>query len=100
MDAIYKAKNYPFLEGEAIVGLDEDFIVRAHLLLPNAEANNLYSWLLNIQVLNDEDAKRYEQSKEYEENDIYTFSDPSISRVNTSPSAFAILMNACSGIGL
>src|SRR5690625_2944499 len=47
------------------------------LLTPKAEANNLYSWLLNFQVLNDEYKKRYEQSKEYEENDIYIFSDPS-----------------------
>jgi len=77
MDAIYEANNYPLLEGEAIVGLDEEFMVRAHLLTPKAEANNLYSWLLNFQVLNDEYKKRYEQSKEYEENDIYIFSDPS-----------------------
>src|SRR5690625_3913306 len=77
MDAIYEASNYPFLEGEAIVGLDEEFMVRAHLLVPKAEANNLYSWLLNFQIFDEEYAKRYENSKEYEENDIYIFSDPS-----------------------
>ena len=77
MDAIYEANNYSFLEGEAIVGLDEEFMVRAHLLVPEAEANNLYSWLLNFQIFNEEYAKRYESSKEYEENDIYIFSDPS-----------------------
>lgn len=77
MDAIYESSNYPFLEGEAIVGLDEEFMVRAHLLVPKAEANNLYSWLLNFQIFDEEYAKRYENSKEYEENDIYIFSDPS-----------------------
>src|SRR5699024_2227373 len=77
MDAIYEASNYPFLEGEAIVGLDEEFMVRAHLLVPKAEANNLYSWLLNFQIFDEEYAKRYENSKEYEENDIYILSDPS-----------------------
>ncbi|HLR91777.1 MAG TPA: phosphoenolpyruvate carboxykinase (ATP) [Atopostipes sp.] len=77
MDAIYEATNYPFLEGEAIVGLDEEFMVRAHLLTPEAEANNLYSWLLNFQMFDEEYKKRYKHSKEYEENDIYIFSDPS-----------------------
>ncbi len=77
MDAIYESSNYPFLEADAIVGLDEEFMVRAHLLTPKAEANNLYSWLLNFQIFNEEYEKRYEDSKEYDENDIYIFSDPS-----------------------
>ena len=77
MDAIYESSNYPYLEGEAIVGLDEDFMVRAHLLVPKAEANNLYSWLLNFQIFDEEYKARYENSKEYEENDIFIFSDPS-----------------------
>lgn len=77
MDAIYESSNYPYLEGEAIVGLDEDFMVRAHLLVPRAEANNLYSWLLNFQIFDEEYKARYENSKKYEENDIFIFSDPS-----------------------
>jgi phosphoenolpyruvate carboxykinase (ATP) len=77
MDAVYNASHYPFLEAEAIVGLDEDFMVRAHLMLPEEEANNLYSWVINFQIFNDEYAKRYKNSKEYDENDIYIFSDPS-----------------------
>lgn len=77
MDAIYEASHYPFLEAEAIVGLDEDFMVRAHLMVPEEEANNLYSWVMNFQIFNKEYAERYNNSKEYEENDIYIFSDPS-----------------------
>ncbi len=59
MDAIYEASNYPFLEGgEAIVGLDEEFMVRAHLLVPKGgEANNLYSWLLNFQIFDEDVCK-------------------------------------------
>ena len=77
MDAIYEASRYQFLSGEAVVGLDEDFMVRAHLMVPAEEANNLYSWLINFQIFDEEYAKRYKNSKEYAENDIYIFSDPS-----------------------
>lgn len=77
MDAVYEASRYPFLEAEGIVGLDEDFMVRAHLMVPEEEANNLYSWLINFQIFNEEYAERYKNSKKYDENDIYIFSDPS-----------------------
>ena len=76
LDAVYAASQKPYLEGEAVVGLDEEFMARAHLALPAEEANNLYSWLLNFQVFNDTYKKRYENSKVYDENDIYIFSDP------------------------
>lgn len=76
MDAVYQASRRPFLRGEAVVGLDEEFMVRAHLLAPEEQANNVYSWLLNFQILNEEYKERYKNSKEYDENDIYIFSDP------------------------
>lgn len=76
LDAVYTASQKPYLEGEAVVGLDEEFMARAHLAVPAEEANNLYSWLLNFQVFNDTYKKRYENSKVYDENDIYIFSDP------------------------
>lgn len=76
MDALYEASHAPFLKAEAIVGLEEDFMVRAHLMLPEERANNLYSWLMNFQIFNEEYAKRYKHSTVYEENDIYIFSDP------------------------
>src|SRR5699024_6631589 len=62
MDAIYEASHYPFLKAEAVVGLDEDFMVRAHLMLPEERVNNLYSWLMNFQIFNEEYAKRYKHS--------------------------------------
>lgn len=77
MDAIYDASKKAFLEGEAIVGLDEDFMVRAHLMLPENQVNNLYSWLINFQIFDEDYKKRYENSTEYDENDIYIFVDPS-----------------------
>lgn len=76
MDAIYKASKRPFLEGEAIIGLDEDFMVRAHLMVPEDQANNLYSWLINFQIFDEDYKKRYENSTEYDENDVFILADP------------------------
>lgn len=76
MDAVYAGSKHPFLKAEALVGLDEEFMVRAHLMTPETNANNVYSWMLNFQVIDDEYAKRYEDSVEYPENDIYIYADP------------------------
>lgn len=76
MDAVYEGSFYPFIKGEAVVGLDEEFMVRAHLMIPEEYPNNLYSWLVNFQIMDDEYRERYGQSKQYEENDIYIYADP------------------------
>lgn len=76
MDAIYDTSKRPFLEGEAIIGLDEDFMVRAHLMVPEDQANNLYSWLINFQIFDEIYKERYEKSTEYDENDVYILADP------------------------
>lgn len=76
MDAVYEGSYFPFIAGDALVGLDEEFMVRAHLMISEEYPSNLYSWLVNFQVFDDEYAKRYKNSKEYEENDIYIYADP------------------------
>lgn len=76
-DAVFQASFKPFIKGTAVVGLDEDFMVRAHIMMPKEQINNLYSWMLNFQIYNDVYRQRFEQSKSYDENDIYIFFDPS-----------------------
>ena len=76
MDAVYEGGYYPFIMGDAVVGLDEEFMVRAHLMVPEDFSSNLYSWLVNFQNVDDEYLERYKQSKAYEENDIYIYADP------------------------
>lgn len=76
MDAVYESSCFPFISGDALVGLDEEFMVRAHLMISEEYAGNLYSWLVNFQIFDDKYAKRYKNSKEYEENDIYIYADP------------------------
>ncbi|MDQ0223249.1 phosphoenolpyruvate carboxykinase (ATP) [Streptococcus moroccensis] len=75
-EAVYQSSFFPFLKACAVVGLDEDFMVRAHITMPEHEVANLYSWLLNFQFLNDAYYKRLQESVPYDENDIYIFFDP------------------------
>ena len=74
--AVYQAHQRTFYKADAVVGLDEDFMVCAHLMVPQEEINNLYSWLLNFQILDEEFKNRLRASKKYEENDIFVFFDP------------------------
>ena len=74
--AIFQSQHQAFYKADAIVGLDEDFMVCAHLMAPDTEVANLYSWLLNFQIINEEYKDRLKESKAYDENDIYIFSIP------------------------
>lgn len=76
-EAIFKARTKEMCHAQAIVGLDKDFAVKAHLCIPKSFANNMYSWLLNFQVINEEVSKMYNESKLYDtDGDLYIFSDP------------------------
>ena len=75
-EAIYKARTKKLYHAQAIVGLDKDFSVKAHLCIPETQENIMYSWLLNFQAINEEIAAMYANSKEYPDGDLYIFSDP------------------------
>ena len=79
MDAIYEARWKTLDHAEVYVGLDPEFMVKAHLLIPEGEENIMYSWMLNFQYMSDEYVKMYKNSKpvgDGNEPDIYIFSDP------------------------
>ena len=42
-------------------------------MVPEEEINNLYSWLLNFQILDEEFKNRLKVSKRYDEDDIFVF---------------------------
>lgn len=75
-DAIFNSRNKTMLKTEAVVGLENDFMIKAHLLIPEGYENNLLSWMLNFQYVNEEYAKMYDESRKIKEGDIYVFSDP------------------------
>ncbi len=75
-DAIFAGSHQPFLKSSAYVGLDQDFMVKAHITMPASQSNNLYSWLMNFQITNDTYDKLYAESTSYPENDLYIFFYP------------------------
>ena len=62
----------------AYVGLHEDFMVKAHLLIPEGFENTMYSWMLNFQDCNKEMDEMYARSRQFEDGDIFIYSDPSM----------------------
>lgn len=74
--ALYEGQYQQFYRGEVLVGLDPEFMVKGHLLLPAGYETNFYSYLLNFQILTNEFQKLYTTSVEYPENDIYLYADP------------------------
>ena len=79
MDAIYETRWKTMYHAECFVGLDPEFMAKAHLLIPEGEENLLYNWMINFQYMSDEYVKMYKQSKpvgDGNEPDIYIFSDP------------------------
>lgn len=77
MDAVYDTRWKKMYHAEAYIGLDKEFMVKAHLLIPEGEENILYNWLLNFQYINDTYLNMYRESKPIgNEPDIYIFSNP------------------------
>jgi phosphoenolpyruvate carboxykinase (ATP) len=77
MDAVYDTRWKNMYHAEVFIGLDPDFMVKAHLLIPEGEENLLYNWMLNFQYMSDQYIKMYKSSDLINnEPDIYIFSDP------------------------
>ncbi|MFW6677981.1 phosphoenolpyruvate carboxykinase (ATP) [Lacrimispora sp. AGF001] len=79
MDAVYETRWKTMYHAEVFAGLDPEYMVKAHLLIPEGEENILYNWMLNFQYMSDQYVKMYKASKpvgDGKEPDIYIFSDP------------------------
>ena len=79
MDAIYKTRFKKLYHAQVFVGLDPEFMVKAHLLIPEGEENLMYNWMINFQYMSDCYVKMYKDSKpvgDGKEADIYIFSNP------------------------
>ena len=77
MDAIYDTRYSTMYHATCFIGLDPEFMVKAHLLIPEGEENNLYNWMINFQYMSDQYKEMYKNSRVIEgESDIYIFSDP------------------------
>ena len=77
MDAIYDTRYSTMYHATCFIGLDPEFMVKAHLLIPEGEENSLYNWMINFQYMSDQYKEMYKNSRVIEgESDIYIFSDP------------------------
>ena len=79
MDAIYKTRWNTMYHVECYIGLDPEFMAKAHLLIPEGEENIMYNWMLNFQYMSDRYVEMYKNSKpigDGKEPDIYIFSNP------------------------
>ncbi len=75
-EVIFKSKDKKMYHAQAYIGLDKEFMVKAHLLVPEGYENTLYSWLMNFQIVNEEYTKLYNESVILDEGDIYVYADP------------------------
>ena len=75
-DAVFLGRNKKMYRASVCVGLHEEFMVRAHLIIPEGYENILYSWMLNFQNFNEDFIVKYDNSVEIEEGDIFVYSDP------------------------
>lgn len=75
-EAVYQTRNKIMYKSEVVVGLDKDFMIKAHLLIPKGFENIMYSWMLNFQYITKEYENMYKKSRKISESDIFVFSDP------------------------
>lgn len=75
-EAVYQTRYKTMYKTQVVVGLEKDFMIKAHLLIPQGYENNVYSWMLNFQSITKEYEKMYDKSRSIGEGDIFVFSDP------------------------
>ena len=75
-EAVYGARFRTFYSAETYIGLEGDFMVKAHLMVPETFENLVYNWMLNFQYLNDDYRKMYAASRKLPDGDIFVFADP------------------------
>lgn len=75
-EAVFSTRYKRLYHAQVVIGLHEDFMVKAHLLIPEGYENTMYSWMLNFQYITEEYIKMYKDSVKLPEGDIYILSDP------------------------
>lgn len=75
-DAVYDSRNKEWISTQVVVGLDQKFTARAHLMISKDHASIMYSWVMNFKFFDDAVKEFYNNSKDIPEGDIYIYSDP------------------------
>ena len=76
-EAVYHSRYKKMYHTESYIGLDEDFIIKANLLVPETYENTMLNWLLNFQYRTEFYDKMYKNSKPVgDEPEIFIYSNP------------------------
>ncbi|MBI4822808.1 MAG: phosphoenolpyruvate carboxykinase (ATP) [Nitrospirae bacterium] len=75
-EAIYQFGRRQGLWLQGVVGLHQDFMVKAHLLSPVTDAKNMLDWGINFAPFIKPWSERYKRSRALSEPDILVFADP------------------------
>ena len=75
-DAVYDSHNKEWISTQVVVGLEQKFMARAHLMIPKDHASIMYSWIMNFKFFDEATKDFYNNSKDIPEGDIYIYSDP------------------------
>ncbi|HHX80888.1 MAG TPA: phosphoenolpyruvate carboxykinase (ATP) [Acholeplasmataceae bacterium] len=77
-EVVFHTRKRKMYHAQVYVGLDKEFMIKAHLLVPEGYENTLYSWMLNFQAVDEEYSKVYQDSILLDEGDIYIFANPDL----------------------
>ena len=66
-DAVYDSRNKEWISTQVVVGLDQKFTARAHLMIPKDHASIMYSWIMNFKFFDDAVKEFYNNSKDIPE---------------------------------
>ncbi|MCB5276255.1 MAG: phosphoenolpyruvate carboxykinase (ATP) [Candidatus Cloacimonadaceae bacterium] len=47
-EAIYQMQHYPLIKAEAVLGMDQDVMIKATFITTESDVANVYNWLLNF----------------------------------------------------
>lgn len=75
-DAMYQSRYSSHLVASSYIGLEEEFMLKAKLLITEGNENLMYNWLLNFQYVNEEYKTLYNKSEVHDEEDILIYSNP------------------------
>lgn len=75
LEAVYQMKQRDLLVADAVIGLDDDLMIKAILCTTRSNASNVFNWLVNFTWL-DSIKREYEKSKQLNLQDIIFISFP------------------------
>ncbi len=89
-ELIFRNRFRTFYHASVYVGTHRDFMVKAHLLIPQGWEGILYNWMLNFQEINEESREAYNNSLKFkDEGDIFLLAIPD-AKMNLFPEGFSL----------